>query len=188
MGSKSKNTPALGFKLFEPDVSLRVSDSTGFMLSVKYQINSKANLNAGVEHTDQTTASSLNNWGAQITSYYGMSLGGLVTAKPYNGAWGQAPITAVWLGGGYQFSEAFSLEAAYYDVDNGGNSHNDQYTVRQISLMPDYHLSKRFDVYAGLMFTHYSGSYVNQFAPIALATGNVLYGIGLRAKLSKEIL
>ena len=188
VGSKSKNTPALGFKLFEPDVSLRVSDSNGFMLSAKYQINPKANLSAGVEHSDQTPPSSLNNWGKQITTYYGMAIGGLVTAKPYNGAWGQAPITAIWAGGGYQVTEAFSLEAAYYDVDNGGNSHNDQYTVRQISLMPDYHFSQRFDVYAGLMFTHYSGSYVNQFAPIALATGNVLYGIGLRAKLSKEIL
>ena len=188
VGSKSKNTPALGFKLFTSDVSLRISDTSGFMLAAKYELTPKATLNAGVEHTDQSNTSSLNNWGTQITTYYGMSLAGLVTAKPYNPAWGAAPITAVWVGGGYQLTEAFSLDAGYYDVDNGGNSHNDQYTIRQISLMPDYHLSKRFDVYAGLMFTHYSGSYVNQFAPIALATDNVLYGIGLRARLSKEIL
>ena len=182
-GSQSKNTPALSYKLFINDVGLRVSDTSGFMVGVKYELNPKTTFAAGFEHTDQTVPSASNKWSTQITSYYGMSLAGLVTAKAFDPTWGAAPITVIWGGGGYKFTDAFSLEAAYYNVNNGGNAHNDQYTIQQFSVMPDYRFNKHFDAYAGLMFTRYSGPYLAQYSPPTLAASNVLYGLGLRARL-----
>lgn len=186
-GSETRNTPALSYKLFTNDVGLRVSDSFGFMLGGKYDITPNAAIYAGVEHTDQTIPSASNNWNTQITSYYGMPIAGLVTAKAFGSSWGDAPIRTVWVGGDYHFSNGFSLEVGYYNVNNEANSHNDQYTIQQFSVLPDYKFNEHFDVYAGLMFSHYSGAYLTQFAPITLANGNVIYGIGLRAKISKGL-
>jgi predicted porin len=184
-GSETRNTPALSYKLFTNDVGLRVSNTFGFMLGGKYELSSQASVYAGVEHTDQTIPSGSNNWSTQITSYYGMPLAGLVTAKAFSSSWGDAPIRVIWAGGDYDFTEAFGVGVVYYNVNNGANSHNDQYTIQQFSIMPDYKFNKRFDVYAGLMIAHYTGPYLQQFNPISLATGNVLYGIGVRARLSK---
>jgi predicted porin len=89
--------------------------------------------------------------------------------------------------GNYKFTGPFSVSVGYYNVNNEANSHNDQYTIQLFAIMPDYKLNERFDIYAGLMIAHYTGSYLNQFEPIELASGNVLYGIGLRAKISKGI-
>ena len=186
-GSKTKNTPTLSYKLFTNDVGLRVSDSTGFMLGAKYAIRPKAAIYAGVEHTDQTIAASLNDWSTQISSYYNMPIAGLVTAKAYNSTWGEAPIRTLWVGGDCHFTENMYLEVGYYNVNNGGDNHNNQYTNQQFSLMPSYIFSKHFDVYAGLIFTHYTGPYFAQYSPPALASNNVLYGIGFRARLSKNI-
>jgi general bacterial porin, GBP family len=183
-GSQAKNTPALSYKLFTNDVGLRVSNSTGFMLSGKYEFGKTAAVSAGVEHTEQTTPAASNNWSTQITSYYGMPLAGLVTAKAFDPAWGGAPITVVWLGGGYYFTAAFHVDVGYYNVDNGGNNHNDQYTIQQFSVMPQYKFNKNFDVYAGLLYSHYSGPYLAQYSPPTLATSNLLYGIGLRGRFS----
>jgi predicted porin len=186
--SETKNTPALSYKLFTNDVGLRVSNSFGFMLGGKYELTPKAAIFAGVEHTDQTIPSSSNNWSAQITSYYNMPIAGLVTAKAFASAWGDAPIGVLWAGADYRFTDNFSLSVGYYNVNNEANSHNDQYTNQQFAIMPDYKFNERFDVYAGLMIAHYTGAYLTQFSPITLATSNVLYGIGLRAKISKGIL
>jgi hypothetical protein len=35
------------------------------------------------------------------------------------------------------------------------------------------------------MIAQYSGPYLTQFLPITIASGNILYGIGVRARLSK---
>jgi len=186
-GSETRNTPALSYKLFTNDVGLRVSNTFGFMLGGKYDLTPQAAIYAGVEHTDQTIPSGSNNWSAQITSYYAMPIAGLVTAKAFNSAWGDAPIRVLWTGADYRFTDAFSISVGYYNVDNEANNHNDQYTNQQFSIMPDYKFNERFDVYAGLMIAHYTGAYLTQFSPITLASGNVLYGIGLRAKISKGI-
>ncbi len=186
-GSSTKNTPALSYKLFTNDVGLRVSDTTGFMLGAKYDLTPQATIYAGFEHTDQATPSGSNNWSAQITSYYGMPIAGLVTAKAFASTWDDAPIRVIWAGVGYRFTDALSLSVGYYDVDNIANNHNDQYTNRQFAILPSYKFNERFDVYAGLMIAQYSGAYLTQFSPITLATGNVIYGIGIRAKISKGL-
>jgi general bacterial porin, GBP family len=186
-GSETRNTPALSYKLFTNDVGLRVSDTFGFMLGAKYDLTSKAAIYAGFEHTDQTIPSASNNWSAQITSYYAMPITGLVTAKAFDPSWGDAPIRVYWAGADFKLTEAFQLSVGYYNVNNEANSHNDQYTIQQFSILPDYKFNERFDVYAGVMIAHYTGAYLTQFAPITVATGNVLYGIGLRAKISKAI-
>jgi len=181
-GSQVKNTPALSFKLFTNDVGLRVSDSSGFMLTAKYDVTSEFNLKAGYEHTVQSTPSSTNNWGTQITNYYGMSIAGSVTAKAFDPSWGDAPVTSAWVGEGYKFSDNLTLDAGYYNINNGGNHHNDQYTIQALSAMLDYHFTKRTDVYAGLMLTHYSGEYLVQQSPPTLASSNAIVGAGLRLK------
>jgi len=183
--SKAKNTPALSYKLFTNDVGLRVSDSFGFMVTGKYDVTSRIAISAGFEHSDQTIPSSSNNWNTQITSYYNMPLAGLVTAKAFDSTWGDAPIRTMWAGAGFKVTDAFTVSAGYYNVNNEANSHNDQYTIQQFGIIPSYALNERFDVYAGLLIAHYTGAYLTQFSPITVATGNVLYGIGVRAKISK---
>jgi predicted porin len=183
-GSSTKNTPALSYKLFTNDVGLRVSDTFGFMLGAKYDLTPQATVFAGWEHTGQTTPSSLNNWSTQITSYYTMPIAGLVTAKAFSSSWGDAPIRVLWVGANYHFTDDFSVNVGYYNINNEANNHNDQYTNQQFAVLPSYKLNDRFDVYAGVMVARYSGAYLTQFSPIVLATGNVIYGIGVRAKLS----
>lgn len=181
--SETRNTPALSYKLFTNDVGLRVSNTFGFMLGGKYDLTPHAAIYAGVEHTDQTMPSSSNNWSTQITSYYAMPIAGLVTAKAFASTWGDAPIRVLWVGADYRFTDAFSLDVGYYNVNNEANSHNDQYTNQQFAIISDYKFDEHFDVYAGVMIAHYTGAYLTQFSPIALATGNVLYGIGVRVRV-----
>ena len=181
-GSQAKNTPALSFKLFTNDVGLRVSDTTGYMLTGKYDFTPAFALKAGYEHTVQSTPSAANNWGTQITTYYGMSLAGLVTAKAFDPTWGNAPVTTAWIGEGYKYSDNLVLDAGYYNVNNGGNNHNDQYTIQALSFMADYYFNKRADVYVGLMFPQYNGPYLAQQNPPTLASSNAIYGAGLRLK------
>lgn len=182
-GSRAKNTPSLSYKLFTSDVGLRVSDTFGFMLGAKYDLTPNATIFAGFEHTDQTIPSSSNNWNTQITSYYAMPIAGLVTAKAFDPSWGDAPIRVMWVGADYKFTDAFSLSVGYYNVNNEANSHNDQYTNQQFAIMPDYKFDEHIDVYAGLLIAHYSGAYLTQFSPITVATGNVLYGFGVRIRV-----
>ncbi len=185
-GSESKNTPALSYKLFTNDVGLRVSNTFGFMFGAKYDLSEQVGLFAGVEHTDQTIPSSSNNWSKQITSYYNMPIAGLVTAKGYDPTWGDAPIRVLWIGADYHVTHAFSINAGYYNVNNGGNSHNDQYTIQQFGIIPSYAFGEHVDAYAGLLIAHYSGPYLTQFLPAnTLASNNVLYGVGVRIRLSK---
>ena len=186
-GSRARNTPALSYKLFTNDVGLRVSDTYGFMIGAKYQLNQNFGLYAGYEHTEQTTPSNSNDWNTQITSYYNMPIAGLVTAKAYDSSWGIAPIRVAWVGADYRITKEFSVNVGYYNVNNGGNNHNDQYTIQQFAILPDYQFNNVIDAYVGVMIAHYSGAYLTQFLPIAEATGNVLYGIGLRVKLSEAV-
>jgi general bacterial porin, GBP family len=186
-GSEAKNTPSLSYKLFTNDVGLRVSNTFGFMFGAKYDLSPMAAVYAGVEHTDQTIPSASNNWSAQITSYYNMPIAGLVTAKAFASTWGDAPIRTIWVGADLHFTEAISLSVGYYNVNNEANSHNDQYTNQQFAIMPDYKFNEHFDAYAGVMIAHYTGAYLTQFLPITEATGNVIYGIGIRARISKAI-
>jgi GBP family porin len=186
-GSEAKNTPSLSYKLFTNDVGLRVSNTFGFMFGAKYDLTPMAAIYAGVEHTDQTIPSASNNWSAQITSYYNMPIAGLVTAKAFASTWGDAPIRTIWVGTDLRFTDALSLSVGYYNVNNEANSHNDQYTNQQFAIMPDYKFNEHFDAYAGVMIAHYTGAYLTQFLPITEATGNVIYGIGVRARISKAI-
>jgi general bacterial porin, GBP family len=178
--SEARNTPALSYKLFVSDVGLRVSNASGYMLTGKYALSPQLMLSAGFEHTDQNTPSASNNWSTQITSYYGMALAGFVTAKPFASTWGAAQINVAWLGESYKFTDSFSVDTGLYDVDNGGNAHNDQYTIQQFSVMPDYRFTKRVDIYAALMLSRYHGSYLAQYSPPTLATSNAIYGAGVR--------
>jgi predicted porin len=93
----------------------------------------------------------------------------------------------VWGGADYKITPDFSVNVAYYNVNNGGNFHNDQYTIQQFAVLPNYKLGERADVYAGVLIAHYSGPYLNQFLPIEVASGNVLYGIGIRVRLSEKL-
>ncbi|MFI4940052.1 MAG: porin [Burkholderiales bacterium] len=182
--SESKNTPMLGFKLFTNDVSLRVSDTNGTMLTAKYDLTSEAALTAGYERTEQSTPSGSKNWGTQINNYYGMPIAGDVTAKAFDPSWGDAVVTTAWIGGRYKVTSNFVLNAGYYNIDNQANKHNDQYTIQALSLLADYNFSKHTDVYAGLMLTHYDGDYLKQQSSptVTLASSNSIVGAGVRVR------
>jgi GBP family porin len=77
------------------------------------------------------------------------------------------------IGGDYKITPALDLAAAFYDTQTmqsakvaGGNQ-------LQYSLLADYQLSRRTDVYAGYMFSKFNGSAFNGFQPTnyVVATG-----------------
>jgi hypothetical protein len=45
------------------------------------------------------------------------------------------------VGAGYRVTDAFTVSAGYYNVDNEANSHNDQYTIQQFGIIPMHSMS-----------------------------------------------
>jgi len=90
----------------------------------------------------------------------------------------------VWLGGDYFITPALNLALGLYDIHSDGyatsatksSAAGDQYVA---SLILDYNLSKRSDVYAGLSSSSYTGQ---KFSVAGDNTSNYVVGVGIRHK------
>jgi GBP family porin len=180
--AKTQNTVAWATQysnVVAPNDYLQIENTSGYMLSAKYQINADATVKAGYEHSSITAPSNPNLTG--IVNYYGLTL-----AKPAHNvtAGGSNPeqdFDTYWIGGDYKFSPAFDLAAAYYNVNTSNQTDvGKNYVSNAYSILADYTWNKYFDTYAGAMLMRYSGEGLTKNAPIVAYSSNAMYGVGVR--------
>jgi general bacterial porin, GBP family len=129
--------------------ALTLNDDTDIMIAAKYTFG-PATIKAGYEHYELKAPSNKIVNGS-TTDYFGFVGTVTNTVNPTK--------TNVYFGGGdYKVTPQFDVAAGVYDtqtVQSTGVAGGDQ---MQYSLLADYNLSKRTDVYAGYMFSHYNGA------------------------------
>jgi predicted porin len=94
------------------------------------------------------------------------------------------------IGGDYNVTPAFNVSVGFYDIENDAVTAQGSgaagvaiastaaaaNSMKEYSILADYHFSKRTDVYAGALSTNFSGFGSTVF------TNNALYAVGIRHK------
>ena len=169
---------------YAPDKSLSatVSDNTAYSLQASYKLE-QVKLFAGYEHiafdNPSTGLVAGNN-----------TIGGYVLAYVNNDAYASEKTpTFYWAGAKYKITPQLELTGAYYGYKQnsyatGADAGCSSATVSSkcsgslnaVSAVLDYRLTKRFDVYGGLMWSEVSGGLANGY----LNTSNVDPTVGVR--------
>ena len=157
-------------------VAVTLANTTAYMFTAKYQVLDALTLKAGYERENFGTPSNSQVYGGLPITPSGYSVSG-VYALAYNYSQNVA-----WGGANYQFTPAIKGSLGYYYVSTlsyagkpGGG------TSQFFSALADYSLSKRTNLYAGVMANNNSAS--NGYAPTTGAnniTTSVTYGLGMR--------
>ncbi|WP_206997152.1 porin [Trinickia mobilis] len=129
--------------------ALTVANDNDVLVAAKYSFGALT-VKGGYEHyelkppTDPAAANA-------AYDYYGYS--GTLSNTVYT-----TKSNVYFFGGDYEFTPEFDVAAGFYDTQTvqttgvaGGNQ-------LQYSILADYHLSRRTDVYAGYMFSKYNGA------------------------------
>ena len=147
-------TPAVGAALpiTTPNLKVTNQNSIGYLLAAKYHIadgNIKAGYSSYTLGKPSDPFASLN-----ITNLYNEPIGASSDLKA------DRKTRIYYLGGDYNFMPKFNLAAGYYSVQLDKSADNGQLEGQQqyFSLLADYNLSKRTDVYAGAMYQKLSGN------------------------------
>lgn len=145
-----------------------VSDNTSFMLLAKYGIG-LAQLFAGYEHIQFANPGHPLEVGSQLpNSGGGYSLGAVNNAAFTN----KKVLQVFWAGAKYALRADLDLIAAYYHEQQnsfeGNGCSNNSFAacsgqLDAVSAVADYRFAKRFDVYAGAMFSKVSNGLSNGF-------------------------
>jgi general bacterial porin, GBP family len=156
---------AVGSTLIGTNVgALTLANDQDEMIAAKYSFGA-ATIKAGYEHFELKAPSDPAAPGA-TESYYGYSgtLTNTVNTSKNN---------VYFIGGDYKVTPQFDVAAGFYDTQTmqstgvaGGNQ-------LQYSVLADYRLSRRTDVYAGYMFSKYNGAAFLGYEPTnyIVATG-----------------
>lgn len=146
---KSTNPSIVG------DIGALVYNTKAFMTAAKYHLTDDWTLEVGFERYSLNTASdSLASLG--IASLYGYTISTSSAAATYTGP--DQPNNVYFVGGDYNFTPAFNLAAAFYDQHAEAFGSSPAGDIRSYSVLADYHLSKRSDVYAGFMYSTFSST------------------------------
>ena len=158
-----------------------VSDNTSFMLLAKYAIES-VQLFAGYENIQFRNPGHPLTVGAQIPN----SGGGYTLGTVNNSAFANKKVLQVfWAGAKYAVRPDIDLIAAYYHEQQNsfqGNGCSDNTfaacsgQLNAVSVVADWRFAKRFDVYAGAMFSRVANGLSSGF----LNTSTVDPTLGLR--------
>ena len=158
-----------------------VSDNTSFMLLAKYGVG-PAQLFAGYEHIQFANPGHPLEVGSQIpNSGGGYSLGTVNNTAFTN----KKNLQVFWAGAKYAVRPDIDLIAAYYHEQQNsfaGNGCSDNTSaacsgqLNAVSVVADYRFAKRFDVYAGAMYSKVSNGLSNGF----LHTSTIDPTVGLR--------
>jgi predicted porin len=162
-------------------------NTQGTMIGAKYKVTDAATLKAGWQHFNRTLPSDPVAAANTLGTYYGSTVA--ITNLGSNRGF-----DTFWIGGDYNFTPNFNLAVGYYDIGYeqsvngcGSSSTTNQCNgdLKYYSVLADYKLSKRTDVYAGAMLQTISGaqftypnvsiSSTNQYY-----TNNAVYGVGIR--------
>jgi predicted porin len=148
-------------------------NTTGTMVAAKYKLSEEATLKAGWQHFTRSTPSDPVAAPNTLGTYYGytVAINNLASNRGFD---------SFWFGGDYNLTANLNLAAGFYDIGyeqaSSGQKNGD---LRYYSLLADYKLSKRTDVYAGAMFQNVSG---DQFSNSTYYMNNAVYGLGIRHK------
>ncbi|MDE1989599.1 MAG: porin [Betaproteobacteria bacterium] len=157
-------------------VNVTFVDLTSYMATLRYRVIDPLTLRAGYERVEISAPS---NPAADLTmsQIYGYTIGNPGTGSLYNDA--QKNINVYWIGGNYEFSQAWKLSVGYYDAETPAWGTHGSGTDKYISALVDYNLSKRTNLYAGWMQDKKSGTSLAY--PSSIDTYQT-YGIGIRHK------
>ena len=142
-----------------------VSDNTAFMLLGKYKINK---LTAFIGYENILYSNPRDPLGTGSTSLGGYALG-VINNTAYNN---NKLLQIYWGGLRYSVTPKFSVDAAYYrehqsSYSGNGCTNTSLSTCRgdlnAYSLLVDYRLSPRFDVYAGAMLSTVSNGFASGY-------------------------
>jgi general bacterial porin, GBP family len=129
--------------------NLTLDDDNEVLIAAKYKFDA-ATIYAGYEHYELKAPSDPVANGATV-DYFGYSGTLSNTVNPIN-------TNVYYAGGDYKVTPLLDISAGIYDTQTmqstavaGGNQ-------VEYSLVADYNLSKRTDVYLGYMFSHYNGA------------------------------
>jgi predicted porin len=181
LASLSTITPALLAGTGSGLVAGTVSDNTSIMLLAKYG-KGPLQLFSGYEHIQFANPGHPLDVGAQIpNSGGGYSLGSVNNTAFTN----KKKLQVFWAGAKYAVRADIDLIAAYYHEQQnsfqGNGCSDDTFAacsgqLNAVSVVADYRFAKRFDVYAGAMYSKVSNGLANGF----LHTSTVDPTIGLR--------
>lgn len=162
-------------------VAVTVLDTKAFMIAARYNFGA-ATAKIGYEtYTLSAPSKTLNTAAPFGFSYYGQT----IDPTPGKGVtnFSSAPQTTNlgWVGGDYNFTEKFNLAAGLYDISlqQSGDSKQLSGDQRILSLLADYHFTKSFDAYAGLMYSSFSG---DQYPSATYYQSNSIVAAGVRFK------
>jgi len=175
--------PKLGYSVTN-SVSATISDNTAFALMALYKLD-PVKIFAGYEHIKYANPST--QLGAGFSD-----IGGYVLAFVNNTAYDiDKNLQLFWLGARYSVLPRFDVTVAYYEVHQSAygsgkeaGCDSSQYSVcagnlETFSIDADYFFSKRFDAYAGIM---YSGVHDGLASGYDFNTTNLNPTIGVRYK------
>jgi len=166
-------------------VDVTAYNTSSFMLAAKYKLNDKATAKVGFETF--TLSKPTESLATATTTYYGQTVASLT-----NFAGANRTTQILWIGGDYNYTEAFNLAAGVYNVST---KQSDDYTATSatnavaktgqasssatyLSLLADYHYTKAVDTYVGLLYGNFSG---NGFST-GYYTTNYTTAVGMRYK------
>ena len=166
-------------------------NTSAYLVAAKYKMDALT-VKAGYEHqvlkasTDTAaTSQMLYGYVAAVSSYTGNDL----------------PTNVYYVGGDYSFTPTTNLAAGYYTINQveadktaTGVAGQLAGTSKYISLLLDHNFSKRTDVYAGMMYSGFSGDNFDKTVTTSTAgnnsgkggslvyNSNVISAVGLRVK------
>ena len=166
-----KATVGGGGNALDKSLSGTISDNSVFSIMGKYAfLDNKATAFAGYEHINYKNPSNLVAGGQNI-------IGGYVLAYTNNAAFPSTKTLQLeWVGLKYQFDPKWNLTGAFYHFDQnsyavGANAGCSSATVSGqcsgdyyvVSFVGTYRFTKRFDVYAGAMYSDVKGGLANGY-------------------------
>jgi len=172
-------------------VSVSVANTTAYMLTSKYNVTDKFTLKAGYERENIGTPSNYQAVAGAPATASGYAISSM-SAAAYNKS-----LNVFWVGGNYQFTPAIKGSLGYYNATTLGYNANAVAAItptaaqfaaagtrsQYYSLLADYGLSKRTNLYAGVMFNNNSaGNGITSTGSnnANLITTSTTYGIGMR--------
>jgi predicted porin len=178
-------------------VAVTVGTTTAYMLTSKYNVTDKFTLKAGYERENIGTPSNFSSVASMPVTASGYTVSS-VTAYGANKS-----LNVFWVGANYQFTPAIKGSIGYYNATtlgfNGSGVAAATAATQAIaaggtksqyySLLAEYMMSKRTNLYTGVMFNNNSAG--NGYAPVTstgaapaagpnLITTSVTYGLGMR--------
>jgi len=166
-------------------VAATLFDTTAYSLGAKYVIDDRFTVLGGVEYIEEKSPSSPVPNGTIDIGGYSLFVTNNAATFP-----GEKDLTYVWAGVRYQATPKLELATGYYYLHQNDYSGNNAADIKAcaasksssptcagdehvMSIYADYHFTRKFDVYAGLMYSRVLGGqdygfvHSNNIAPSA---------------------